>query len=120
YGPEYSGAQIKEVLENCKLRFRYLRTREELLSAAVEVLQQNHILGWFQGRMEFGPRALGSRSILASPLGSYVNENLNQYVKHREKFRPFAASVTEERAGELFEYGPMARFLATVVRVKHS
>ena len=118
YGPEYSGPQIKEVLENCKLNFRYLRTRDEIVKAGVEILQQNRILGWFQGRAEFGPRALGSRSILASPFGPYVNENLNQYVKHREKFRPFAASVIEERAGEFFEFGPMARFMASVGRVK--
>ena len=118
YGPEYSSSEIKDVLENCKLSFRYLRTRQELVSATVEELRANRILGWFQGRTEFGPRALGSRSILASPLGPYVSENLNQYVKHREKFRPFAASVTEEQAGEFFEYGPMAGFLATVGRVK--
>ena len=120
YGPEYSSSEIKDVLENCKLSFRYLRTRKDLVSAAVEELRANRILGWFQGRMEFGPRALGSRSILASPLGPYVSENLNQYVKHREKFRPFAASVTEEHAGEFFECGPMAEFLATVGRVKAS
>ena len=118
YGPEYSTADIKDVLENCKLRFRYLQTREEIIAAAVEVLRQNHILGWFQGRTEFGPRALGARSILASPLGPYVNDNLNSYVKHREKFRPFAASVTQERASEFFEYGPMASFLASVGRIK--
>ncbi len=120
YGPQYSGSEIKEVLENCKLGFRYLRTRDEIVKAGVEVLERNRILGWFQGRVEFGPRALGSRSILASPFGPYVNENLNQYVKHREKFRPFAASVIEERAGEFFEFGPMASFLATVGRVKPS
>ncbi len=120
YGPEYSISEIKDVLENCKLSFRYLRTHKDLVSAAVEELQANRILGWFQGRMEFGPRALGSRSILASPLGPYVSENLNQYVKHREKYRPFAASVTEEHAGEFFECGPMAGFLATVGRVKAS
>jgi carbamoyltransferase len=118
YGPEYSDDTIKDVIENCKLRFRYLPKREEMIAAAVDVLRQDQILGWFQGRAEFGPRALGARSILASPLGRYVNENLNQYVKHREQFRPFAASVTEERAGEFFEFGPMARFLATVGRVK--
>ena len=84
----------------------------------MQILRQDHILGWFQGRTEFGPRALGARSILASPLGPYVNDNLNFYVKHREKFRPFAASVTEERAGEFFEYGPMAKFLASVGRIK--
>jgi len=118
YGPSYGTAEIKDVLENCKLRFRYLQTRGELIGAAVAALRQNHILGWFQGRMEFGPRALGARSILASPLGPFVNENLNQYVKHRERFRVFAASVTEEKAAEYFEFGPMARFLATVGRVR--
>jgi len=118
YGPEYSVSAIKDVIENCKLRFRYLQTREEILTVAVQILRQDHILGWFQGRTEFGPRALGARSILASPLGPYVNDNLNFYVKHREKFRPFAASVTEERAGEFFEYGPMAKFLASVGRIK--
>jgi len=75
-------------------------------------------LGWFEGRAEFGPRALGARSILASPLGRYVNENLNHFVKHREKFRPFAASVTAERAGEFFEFHESSRFLASVGRVK--
>jgi carbamoyltransferase len=118
YGPEYSDDAIKDVLENCKLRFRYLPKRQELIAAAVEALRADRIVGWFQGRAEFGPRALGARSILASPLGRYVNENLNQFVKHREEFRPFAASVTEERAGEFFEFQPMARFLATVGRVK--
>ena len=120
YGPQFSNSEVKDVLENCKLRFRYLQTRQEVVSAAVDVLRQDRILGWFQGRAEFGPRALGSRSILASPLGPYVNENLNQFVKHREKFRPFAASVTEEKAPEFFEFGPMARFLATVGRVRPS
>ena len=117
FGPQYSSSEIKDVLENCKLRFRYLQKRDELVATAVEALRQDHIVGWFQGRAEFGPRALGARSILASPLGPYVNENLNDYVKHREKFRPFAASVTEERAGEFFEFGPMARYLASVGRV---
>ena len=118
YGPEYSVSEIKDVLENCKLRFRYLQTREEILAEAVSILQRNHILGWFQGRAEFGPRALGARSILGSPLGPYVSDNLNEYVKHREKFRPFAASVAEERAGEFFEYGATAKFLASVGRIQ--
>ena len=65
------------------------------------------------GRMEFGPRALGNRSILASPLDPYSTENLNQYIKHRESFRKFAASVPAEVASEYFEVGPNARFLAT-------
>jgi carbamoyltransferase len=71
-----------------------------------------------QGRTEFGPRARGNRSILASPLDPYSTENLNTYIKHRESFRKFAASVPAEVAGEYFETGPNARFLATVGRVR--
>jgi carbamoyltransferase len=71
-----------------------------------------------QGRMEFGPRALGNRSILASPLDPYSTENLNIFIKHREQVRKFAASVPAELAGKYFEAGPNARFLATVGRVK--
>ena len=67
-GPEYSDEEIKEVLDNSKLTFRYLPQRREIIVDAVQALQQDRILGWFQGRMEFGPRALGARSILASPL----------------------------------------------------
>ena len=118
YGPGYDREEIKKVLENCKLRFRYLLTTGELVEMAVKKLAEHQIVAWFQGRMEFGPRALGNRSILASPLNPYSTENLNIYIKHREPFRKFAASVPAERAGEFFECGPNARFLATVSRVK--
>ena len=113
-GPSYSAEQIKQVLENCKLRFRYLLTTDEVIDAAVGLLGENKILAWMHGRMEFGPRALGNRSILASPLDTYSTENLNQYIKHREAFRKFAASVPAELAAEYFEVGENARFLATV------
>ncbi len=117
-GPEYDAEQIKQVLENCKLRFRYLLTGDELISTAVRELGEDKIVAWMQGRMEFGPRALGNRSILASPLNPYSTENLNIYIKHREPFRKFAASVPAELAAEYFEVGPNARFLATVGRVR--
>ncbi len=117
-GPAYSPPQIKPVLENCKLRFRYLLTEGELIQQAMEALADNKIVAWMQGRMEFGPRALGNRSILASPLNPYSTENLNVFIKHREKYRKFAASVPEERASEFFEVGPNARYLATAGRVK--
>jgi carbamoyltransferase len=70
------------------------------------------------GRMEFGPRALGNRSILASPMDPYSTENLNIFIKHREPFRKFAASVPAELADRYFEAGANARFLATVGRVR--
>jgi carbamoyltransferase len=117
-GAAYSAEEIKTVLENCKLRFQYLRSTDEMLARAVALLGENKILAWMQGRMEFGPRALGNRSILASPLDRYSTENLNVYIKHREPFRKFAASVAAEHAGEYFEVGPNARNLATVGRVR--
>jgi carbamoyltransferase len=117
-GPSYSAEQIKQVLENCKLRFRYLLTADELIDTAVAQLSENKIVAWMHGRMEFGPRALGNRSILASPQDPYSAENLNAYIKHRESFRKFAASVPAELAGEYFEVGANARYLATVGRVR--
>ena len=117
-GPSYRAEEVKQVLENCKLRFRYMLTTEELTAAALEILRDNEILGWMQGPMEFGPRALGQRSILASPLDPYAGENLNVFIKHREAFRKFAAAVPAERASEYFETAPNARFLSTVARVK--
>jgi carbamoyltransferase len=117
-GPSYGPEDIKQVLENCKLRFRYLLTTDELVDTAVAELSENKIVAWMHGRMEFGPRALGNRSILASPLDPYSTENLNTFIKHREPFRKFAASVPEELAGEYFEVGPNARFLATAGKVR--
>jgi carbamoyltransferase len=117
-GPSYTAEEIKTVLENCKLRFQFLRSTDEMLARAVGLLGEHKILAWMQGRMEFGPRALGNRSILASPLDSYSTENLNIYIKHRESFRKFAASVPAELASTYFEVGPNARNLATVGRVR--
>jgi carbamoyltransferase len=117
-GPGYAAEEIKQVLENCKLRFHYLQTTEELVDSAVRALDDQKIIAWMQGRMEFGPRALGNRSILASPLNPYSTENLNIFIKHREPFRKFAASVPAELAGTYFDAGANARFLATVSRVR--
>jgi carbamoyltransferase len=120
-GPSYTAEEIKQVVENCKLRFRYILTTEETVATAIAQLSEHRIVAWMHGRMEFGPRALGNRSILASPLDPYAAENLNAFIKHREPFRKFAASVPAELAGEYFEAGPNARFLATVgcVRPEH-
>ena len=119
-GPAYDGEHVKQVLENCKLRFQYLMTRDEVVNTAVKRLADHQIVAWFQGRTEFGPRALGNRSILASPLNPYSTENLNVYIKRREPFRKFAASVPEERASEYFDCGANARHLATVSRVREA
>ncbi len=118
FGPEYTIGEIKQTLENCKLRFRLMTTTTETVDAAVEELRENRIVAWMQGRMEFGPRALGDRSILASPQDPYSTENLNAFIKHREAFRKFAASVPAELASEYFDVGPNARHLATAGRVR--
>ena len=117
-GPEYSAEAIKKVVENCKLRFRYTPSTDEVVDTAINDLAEDRIVAWMHGRMEFGPRALGNRSILASPASPYSTENLNVFIKHREPFRKFAASVPEEEAAKYFDVGSNARFLATVGRVK--
>jgi carbamoyltransferase len=119
FGPRYSDEEVKPVLDNCKLIYRCIVSDEKLLDETVELLKKGDIVAWFQGRAEFGPRSLGARSILASPLQDYMKENLNLFVKHREAFCPFAASIPEEKAGEFFEScGPLSRFLLTVSRVR--
>ncbi len=117
-GPAFAAPEIKLALENCKLRFRYLLTVDETIDTAVAQLNEQRIVAWMHGRMEFGARALGNRSILASPLDPYSTENLNAYIKHREAGRKFAASVPAELASQYFEVGANARFLSTVGRVR--
>jgi carbamoyltransferase len=118
-GPEYSDQEVKPVLDNCKLAYRYIISENKLLDEVSNLLHQGNIVAWFQGRAEFGPRSLGARSILATPLLAHMKENLNLFVKHRETSRPFAASVPEERAEEFFENcGPLSKFLLAVSRVR--
>jgi len=117
-GPGFTPADTKQVVENCKLGFRYLATTDEVIDTALAQLNEHRIVAWMHGRTEFGPRALGNRSILASPLDPYSTENLNTFIKHREQVRKFAASVPAELCSEYFEAGPNARFLATVGRVR--
>jgi carbamoyltransferase len=102
-GPAFSRSEIRDVLENCKARYSLQTTEERKLDAVLQLLHSGKIVGWFQGAAEFGPRALGNRSLLASPWAAYVRENLNDYIKHREWFRPFAVAVPEEDAPRYFE-----------------
>lgn len=118
-GPEYSDEQVKPDLDNCKMAYRYIVSEEKLLEEVAELLRRGSIVAWAQGRAEFGPRSLGSRSVIASPLLAHMKENLNLFVKHRENYRPFAASVTEERAAEFFDdCSPLSDFLLSVSRVR--
>jgi carbamoyltransferase len=90
----------------------------ELLEAVVERLVESKVVGWFQGRMEFGPRALGARSILADPRGDSMRDRVNLLVKKRESFRPFAPSVLANRASEHFDLDHPSPFMLETCRVK--
>ena len=103
-GPEYEPDEIKAALDNCKLSYEYL-LEGDVIATCVQALAAGHLVGWFQGRMEWGHRALGNRSILASPLLPYVLDNLNVFLKQRERHRAYGLSVCEEDADRYFE-GP--------------
>lgn len=118
WGPSYSNQEIKNVLDNCKVHYRYHDSEDHQLETLIKALCAGKIVAWYQGAAEFGPRALGHRSLLASPWAPYVKENLNEYVKHRETFRPFALAVPAERATEFFDASGCARFMATLGRAK--
>ncbi len=117
-GPKFEEAQVKAVLDNCKTIYRYLPSEKQLVEETARLLQDDKIVAWYQGRLEFGHRALGNRSILASAFSPYVMENLNQYVKHREDFHPFALSVPAENASELFDCSDNCRFMSSIGALK--
>jgi carbamoyltransferase len=116
WGSAYSNEEIKKVLENCKAAYHWCDSDERKVDEAERRLLAGKIVAWFQGKAEFGPRALGNRSLLASPWAPYAKENLNDYVKHRESFRPFALAIPEERCAEYFQCSPNGRFLTTMAR----
>jgi carbamoyltransferase len=111
WGPSYNQHEIYDVLTSSKVRYSTPRTTERRLESAIELLQAGKIVGWFQGAAEFGPRALGNRSLLASPWAPYVKENLNDYIKHREWFRPFAIAIPEEDCSRFFECSRLCRYM---------
>jgi carbamoyltransferase len=113
WGPEYSDAEIEKFIKWAKVPYKKL---ENIAEETAEILAQDKIIGWYQGRMEYGPRALGSRSILASPISPKMQARLNE-VKDREDFRPVAPVVLEEEAGNWFKnavYSPYMLFVYEV------
>ena len=99
-GNDYSDSEISKTIRDCKLR---ATKHEDIESIGADMLQDGKILGWFQGRMEIGPRALGNRSILANPTLPHMKDKINADVKHREAYRPFAPSATIEDQHRFFE-----------------
>ena len=114
-GPDSDEAELMQALHSFGASFRRYDDIEE---RAADLLASGKIVGWFQGRMEFGPRALGGRSILADPRQEEIKDTLNRRIKHRESFRPFAPSVLEEYVDEYFEDTSSSPFMQMVFKVR--
>jgi carbamoyltransferase len=113
FGPQYSDDVIGKALEKAGLTSRRLDD-EELVGFTADHIAAGEVVGWFQGRMEFGPRALGNRSIVADPRRHDMKDVLNARIKHRESFRPFAPSVLAEAAADWYEDGHESPFMIVV------
>lgn len=120
WGPSFTDAEIREALKEKDLPFSYFDREEDLLNTTAQMIEQGKVIGWFQGRLEFGPRALGSRSLVADARNPKMKDIINAKVKFREAFRPFAPSVIRERAHEYFEMpkGMDAPFMLLVPKVR--
>jgi carbamoyltransferase len=124
-GTQYSDSECERAIANAKPRIeaesvqvRYLENDQELYQSVVDRIIQGHVVGWFQGRMEWGPRALGNRSILADPRRHDVKDILNLKIKRRESFRPFAPSILREHVSEWFEQDADVPFMAQVFPIR--
>jgi carbamoyltransferase len=113
-GPEYTDEDIRAMLDNYGAKYQKITDQKKLVDKTAKMLAQDQVIGWFQGRMEFGPRALGNRSILANPKNPKMKEILNSKVKFRESFRPFAPSVTHEDASEYFDISIDAPYMLLI------
>jgi len=116
-GPEFSESRIQSALENAGMQFRKLE-RIALLDAVAEQIAAGNVIGWFQDRMEWGPRALGNRSIVAHPGLPDMKDVLNARIKHREWFRPFAPSILAEYQSEYFEHDHPSPFMLHVYKIR--
>jgi len=118
-GPQYSQVEVEKKLNDLGAKFKIL-SEENLLNKTAEDLSKGNAIGWFQGRMEFGPRALGARSIIADPRSSIMQKNLNLKVKYRESFRPFAPSVLNSEVSDWFNIDRESPYMLLVANIKHN
>ena len=116
-GPEYNNSEIEKSLKSCGAVFHKL-DKNELIEKVANALAEEKAIGWMQGRMEFGPRALGCRSIIADPRSPFMQKQLNLKVKYRESFRPFAPSILREKVSEWFEHDEDSPYMLLVAPVK--
>jgi carbamoyltransferase len=118
-GPEFSSEEIRKLLDECGAIYTEV-TDDELIERVAKALSEEKAVGWMQGRMEFGPRALGGRSIIADPRSPSMQRQLNLKVKYRENFRPFAPSVTRESVSDWFEIDTDSPYMLLVSGVKEN
>ena len=116
-GPEYSDKEITKTLNGLGAKFESM-SQENIIEKTAKLLSSGRSCGWFQGKMEFGPRALGNRSILADPRSEITQRNLNLKIKYRESFRPFAPSILEDKVSDWFEYENISPYMLMVAKVK--
>ena len=118
-GPRFTDAEILEYLDAVQASYHRLEDAE-LMPQLAEILEQGNVVGWFQGRMEFGPRALGGRSIVGDPRSAKMQSVMNLKIKYRESFRPFAPSILAERVADYFEIDHSSPYMLLVAPVKAS
>ncbi|MFM9264762.1 carbamoyltransferase [Tychonema sp. BBK16] len=118
-GPKFADTEILEYLDAVKASYHRLDDAE-LMPQLAEILEQGNVVGWFQGRMEFGPRALGGRSIIGDPRNAKMQSVMNLKIKYRESFRPFAPSILAERVADYFEMDHSSPYMLLVAPVKTS
>ena len=116
-GPSYNDEDIRKFLNSNNIKYEKFE-KQKLLEKTAELISTGNVVGWYQGKMEWGPRALGNRSILADPRNASMKDILNEKIKHRESFRPFAPSVLEEHTSEYFEIDVPSPYMLMVAKVK--
>jgi carbamoyltransferase len=117
-GPEFSEKEIRQALRKSGAKAQYFERFDALASEVAAKLADGNVVGWFQGRMEFGPRALGNRSILGDARNPEMQKKLNLKIKYREGFRPFAPSVLEEDIGEYFDLDRPSPYMLLVAPIR--
>ena len=118
-GPQFTDDQVENELKSCGANYKKL-TSDQIIKDTAKALAEEKAVGWFQGRMEFGPRSLGNRSIIADSRSEKMQKNLNLKVKYRESFRPFAPAVLFEKVSEWFEINSESPYMLLVADVKKS
>ena len=117
-GPEFTDEHCLDQIKSFDCRYQHYENNADLVEETSQLLKEGNIVGWFQGKMEFGPRALGNRSILADPTWFGMQEKINVQIKNRENFRPFAPAILKEHANDYFEMEGESPYMLEVAKIK--